>query len=125
MIFRYARHTNNLEALTFFYTEILGFTVLGSFENHDGYKGIFIGNPHENWHLEFTQTSEVVNHTFDEDDILVFYPKDKAVYAKLLHKLEKYSVSFIQPKNSYWTKNGKMFLDSDGYRIIISDLKCN
>lgn len=123
MTFRFARHTNNLEQLKAFYINTLGLELLGSFENHDGYDGIFIGKPNENWHLEFTQTSEKVNHKFDEDDILVFYPKTKAEYFSILEKFTEHNISFVEPKNPYWKENGKMILDPDGFRIIISSLK--
>ena len=125
MIFRFARHTNNLEQLKTFYTEILGLEVLGSFENHNNYDGVFIGKPNENWHLEFTQTTEIVNHTFDEDDILVFYPNTNQEYELILEKIIKENIQFIAPKNPYWKENGKMILDPDGYRIIVSNLKIN
>lgn len=123
MTFRFARHTNNLEQLKAFYINTLGLELLGSFENHYGYDGIFIGKPNENWHLEFTQTSEKVNHKFDEDDILVFYPKTKAEYFSILEKFTEHNISFVEPKNPYWKENGKMILDPDGFRIIISSLK--
>ena len=76
---------NNLEKLKTFYTKILGFEIIGSFENHNDYGGVFIGKLNENWHLEFTQTTEIVNHTFDEDDILVFYPNSKEL---LVHEYQ-------------------------------------
>ena len=125
MTFRHARHTNNLEQLKTFYTEILGLEVLGSFENHNNYDGVFIGKPNENWHLEFTQTNEIVHHTFDEDDILVFYPNTNQEYELILEKIIKENIQFIEPKNPYWKENGKMILDPDGYRIIVSNLKIN
>lgn len=67
MTFRFARHTNNLEQLKTFYIDVLGLELLGSFENHNGYDGIFLGNQNENWHLEFTKSDAVVDFTFGED----------------------------------------------------------
>ncbi len=125
MTFRFARHTNNLKKLKSFYIDVLGLELLGGFENHDGYNGVFIGKPNENWHLEFTQSNEILNHKFNEDDILVFYPNNKLEYKLLLEKLKKYSIEFITAKNTYWNENGKLFLDPDGYRIVISHLKIN
>lgn len=72
MIFRYARHTQNLEKLIGFYTKVLDFRVLGDFKDHNGYDGVFLGKDKENWHLEFTQDSNIPESQFDEDDILVF-----------------------------------------------------
>ena len=72
MTFRFARHTNDLEQIKSFYIAILGFELLGAFENHNGYDGVFIGKSNENWHLEFTKTKEVIFFDFKEDDTLLF-----------------------------------------------------
>jgi catechol 2,3-dioxygenase-like lactoylglutathione lyase family enzyme len=45
MKFRVARHTNDLDKIKTFYTTVLGFEVLGSFEDHDSYDGLFLGKP--------------------------------------------------------------------------------
>ena len=124
MKFRIARHTNDLEKIKTFYTKVLGFEVLGSFENHDNYNGIFIGKPNSDWHLEFTQSNEIVEFHFNEDDSLVFYPEEISEYNQLLENIQKQNISIIKAKNPYWNENGKMILDPDGYRIIISNLKC-
>jgi hypothetical protein len=123
MTFRFARHTNDLEQIKSFYIAILGFELLGTFENHNGYDGVFIGKSNENWHLEFTKTKEVISFDFKEDDILVFYPESKMEFDLLINKLQSHEIEFIKAKNPYWNENGKMILDPDGYRILISDLK--
>ena len=123
MTFRFARHTNNLEKLKSFYTEVLGLEILGGFQNHNNYDGVFIGKSNENWHLEFTQNQEKANHTFDDDDILVFYPKTKSEFELILQNIQNKNIKFIEAKNTYWNENGKLFLDPDGYRIVISNLK--
>lgn len=123
MTFRFARHTNDLEQIKSFYIAILGFELLGTFENHNGYDGVFIGKSNENWHLEFTKTKEVISFDFKEDDILVFYPASKTEFDLLVHKLQSHEIEFIKAKNPYWNENGKMILDPDGYRILISDFK--
>jgi hypothetical protein len=124
MKFRFARHTNNLNKLKSFYIDVLGFEVLGSFENHSNYNGIFIGRPDLDWHLEFTQSKEVVEFNYNEDDVLVFYPEEIRKYNQLLNNIQKQNIPIIKAKNPYWNENGKMILDPDGYRIIISNLKC-
>ena len=124
MTFRFARHTKNLNQLKSFYIDVLGFEVLGSFENHDNYNGIFIGKPQFDWHLEFTQSNEIVEFNFNEDDALVFYPEKISEYNQLLKNIQKQNISIIKAKNPYWNENGKMILDPDGYRVIISNLKC-
>lgn len=123
MTFRFARHTNNLEHLKSFYIDILGLELLGGFENHNGYDGIFIGKPNENWHLEFTKSEELVMFNFGEEDILVFYPNTKLEFEIIHDRIKSHSIKFINSKNPYWNENGKMILDPDGYRVVISHLK--
>lgn len=122
MTLRVARHTNDLEKIEAFYIDLLGFERLGGFQDHNGYDGVFIGKPGINWHFEFTQSEEKAHHTFDEDDIIVLYPETILEYSILIDSISK-SVSFISSKNPYWNENGKIFLDPDGFRIILSDIK--
>ncbi|GAB3723530.1 VOC family protein [Flavobacterium koreense] len=123
MTFRFARHTNNLEQLKSFYIDILGLELLGGFENHNGYDGVFIGKPNENWHLEFTKSDEIVTFNFGEEDILVFYPNTKLEFGLIHNKLLANKIELIKAKNPYWNENGKIILDPDGYRVVISHLK--
>jgi len=123
MIFRAARHTNKLESLIEFYTQVLEFEILGEFKDHDGYDGVFLGRKNENWHLEFTTTAEAVNHQFDEDDLMVFYPQNKEEYTRITDKIKTSDLLRLEPKNPYWKENGILITDPDGYGIIISDLE--
>jgi len=123
MKLRIARHTNNLEKMEDFYVNILGFERLGGFQNHNKYDGVFIGKSDLDWHFEFTKSEEKANHTFDEDDIVVLYPATISEYTIFINRLIDNNISFITSKNPFWNYNGKMFLDPDGFRIVISDLK--
>lgn len=123
MKLRVARHTDDLEKIKTFYIDVLGFELLGSFENHDNYDGIFIGKPNLDWHFEFTKSDKKAHHFSDEDDNIVLYPKTISEYNNLINRLIRNNISTINSINPYWNKNGKMVLDPDGFRIIISDLK--
>lgn len=123
MNLRVAKHTNDLNKIKRFYIDVLGFELLGSFENHNNYDGTFIGKPNLDWHFEFTKSNEEANSVFGEDDIIVLYPKTVSEYNDLINNLLKNNISIITSANPYWNENGKMFLDPDGYRIIISHLK--
>lgn len=123
MVLRVARHTNNLEIIENFYVNILGFEKLGGFQNHNNYNGSFIGKSELDWHFEFTQSDVKANHLFDEDDIIVLYPDTIKKYNNLLNNILDNNISIITAKNPYWNENGKMFLDPDGYRIVVSPLK--
>lgn len=123
MKLRVARHTDDLEKIKTFYINVLGFELLGSFENHDNYDGIFIGKPNLDWHFEFTKSDKKAQHFSDEDDSIVLYTETISNYNKLISNLVKYNISTIASLNPYWNKNGKTILDPDGFRIIISNLK--
>ncbi|MFB9080449.1 VOC family protein [Flavobacterium procerum] len=123
MFLRIARHTNDLKKIEDFYVDILGFELLGGFEKHHNYDGIFIGKSGLDWHFEFTQSNVKANHSFDEDDIIVLYPKTILTYNELINKLAYNKIPTIEPANPFWRENGKMIQDPDGYRIVISSLK--
>ena len=125
MTFRIARHTNNLKSIIDFYTQVLGLTILGNFENHDNYDGVFLGENGLDWHLEFTTSTEKAQHKFDEDDLLVFYPNSQDEYDFIIQQIEQNNIPKIKTKNPYWNKNGVIIKDPDGYNVVISDLKIN
>ncbi|MDP5198854.1 VOC family protein [Flavobacterium sp. DG2-3] len=123
MHLRVARHTNNLKEIENFYVNVLGFERLGGFQNHNNYDGVFIGRPDLDWHFEFTQSETKAVHVFDEDDLLVLYPDTIRKYNMLYIQIMEHNIEFIEAVNPYWNENGRMFLDPDGYRIVISPLK--
>lgn len=125
MTFRFARHTNQLKALSEFYCRILNFEILGHFKNHKGYDGVFLGKPGMDWHVEFTQNKDQAQHTFDEDDLLVFYPENRKAYDSILNQIETNNIKILKPKNPYWELYGTLIQDPDGYNIIISNQKIN
>ena len=118
MKLRIARHTNQLEKIRTFYIETLNFESLGSFFDHNGYDGLFLGFPEASWHLEFTQSADLADHHPDPDDLLVLYPgNDK--YHDFVEQLIKTGIEPISSKNPYWSTNGFHFLDPDGFGIVI------
>lgn len=123
MFFRYARHTNKLKEIINFYTSILNLKVLGDFEKHNGYDGVFLGKENIGWHLEFTSTNEKLNSIFDEDDVLVFYPLNKKEHEQIVKNIRENKIKVLTPKNPYWEENGILIKDPDKFNIIISDLK--
>jgi YycE-like N-terminal domain/YycE-like C-terminal domain len=123
MIFRIARHTNNLDEIKVFYTEVIGLNFLGKFENHNNYNGIFLGKEGLDWHLEFTESKDKVVHVFDDDDCLVFYPSTKQEYDEVTTRINLNKIEKISAKNPYWNTNGIIISDPDGCQIIISPQK--
>ena len=123
MNFRVARHTDDLNKIIHFY-QLLEMEVLGSFENHDNYDGVFLGFPSADWHLEFTVSNQKAQHKPDEDDLLVFYFDDEIKLNDVKSKLIQNNIKQVEAKNPYWNNNGFHFLDPDGFGIILT-LKTN
>ena len=101
----------------------MGFERIGGFQNHNNYDGVFIGKSGLDWHFEFTQSETKAHHSFDEDDIMVLYPETISEYNGFINKLLENDIPFITSKNPFWNENGKMFLDPDSFRIVISNFK--
>ena len=123
MELRIARHTDNLNKIKEFYTEIIGLKVLFSFENHNGYNGVFLGKEGTTWHLEFTSSKDKANHKFDDEDLLVFYPREQTDYDEIIGRIETCNIQQFKPKNPFWVDNGVLIHDPDGYGVIVSSLK--
>jgi hypothetical protein len=119
-MFRYARHTRDLKKMEVFYTTIVGLQVLGGFQNHGMYDGLFLGVPNENWHLEFTVSDQIPVKGFDADDCLVFYLHSEIEMNILKKQLHKHTVQMEIPRNPYWKKNGLMISDPDGFNIVFA-----
>ena len=122
MKLRVARHTAQLQALIHFYTTIIGLEVIGGFNDHDGYNGVFIAGKNAGWHLEFTESADKPGHNSDEDDLLVFYVSTDE-YSAIITRANLDNIEQVEPKNPYWKENGVTLLDPDGFRIVISSLK--
>ncbi len=120
---RVARHTNDLEKIKNFYLDVLGFEFLGEFKNHDHYDGIFLGHSDCDWHLEFTKSDEPAIHTFNQDDMLVFYPENDSQLVSIREKIFLFKIEIEMPKNPYWKNNGTMIKDPDGFLIVIANIK--
>lgn len=125
MILRYARHTNRLQELESFYTEIAGLEKLGSFKNHNGYDGIFLGHKYANWHLEFTASKDFPKSKFDDDDMLVFYVNSKIELSTIKRILTQKNIELQIPKNPYWKENGILISDPDGFKVVFSIKELN
>lgn len=119
MKLRYARHTDQLAALTHFYTELLGLSNLGGFSGHNGYDGIFLGKADLPWHLEFTSSDLAADHKPDADDVLVFYFSSKEELDQVLERLEKAGHHPVKSRNPYWNENAIEFTDPDGFGVVL------
>ena len=121
MKLRVARHIQAFEFIIPFYNQVLNLEVLGKFEEHERYSGIFLGKKEENWHLEFTISDTAPVHTFDEDDMLVFYPNTKEEFDLIQRNIINNQGAIETAKNPYWNRNGLVIKDPEGYWIGVVD----
>src|SRR5690606_27090082 len=94
--------------------------ILGKFQNHNKYDGVFLGFSDSDWHLEFTVSDENPIHQPDEDDLLVFYFEDEMKLNYTKSNLIRNNYQQLEAKNSYWNENGFLFSDPDGFGIILT-----
>lgn len=120
MQMRIARHTHSLEIISTFYQEIVGLELRGGFTGHEGYHGIFLGMPGQNWELEFTWNGRKPEIHGDPEDALVFYISSHWELGNILTKIQQERIPFITPLNPYWQKHGYSIHDPDGNAILFS-----
>lgn len=112
---RVARPVASLSASVAFYEGLLGLLVMGSFQDHAGYDGVFLALPGGG---ELELTTGVVVPTAP-DDLLCLYLDSSASVAALDAALPA-SVPRVQPQNPYWADYGVTLLDPDGYRVVLT-----
>lgn len=119
-VMRVARQTDNLELIADMYCLGLGFTVLGSFADHQGFDGVMLGHPFHAYHLEFTHHRGVkAGCAPTQDNLLVFYLPDVFQWASQCQQMLDSGFQVVASYNPYWDVSGKTFEDTDGYRVVL------
>jgi hypothetical protein len=120
-VLRVARPTDNLPAITSQYIDGLGFTLLSSFSEHDGFSGSIVGHPNAPYHLEFTTFAggKPVGRAPTEDNLLVFYIPDGNEWEMRAGKMETAGWIEVKSFNPWWDREGVTFEDVDGYRVVL------
>lgn len=119
MTIRCARHSQEIEEVESFFTQVIVLQKLGSFQNHESYEGQFLGFSNQGWHLAFNFTEENINHTPDADNLLELYMSQQLMN-KVQQQAKKQGVNNFTPKNLYWQDKGLDFLDPVEYAVIIT-----
>lgn len=121
---RMARHTNQLEAIITFYRDIIGLPEIGRFSGHDGYDGVMLGLPSEDYYLEFTaHPGGPPVAPPSRDNLLVFYIDDQDAIAAIVERLRQHGYSPVEPENLYWSKGGVTFEDPEGWHIVFMNMR--
>tara|TARA_R110001606_G_scaffold244853_1_gene392817 strand:+ start:145 stop:543 length:399 start_codon:yes stop_codon:yes gene_type:complete len=119
---RVARPTDNLAKITDMYVNGLGFKLLGSFEDHNGFDGSIVGHEQHNYHLEFTHhKGTTVGKAPTQDNLLIFYFTDTQVWEECCEKMQAAGFVLVPSYNDYWDDVGKTFEDVDGYRVVLQN----
>jgi len=119
---RVARPTDHFDEVVRFYTEGVGLTVLGSFEDHEGFDGVMLGLAGAPYHLEFTRKrGQMACRAPTEDNLLVFYLPEKQVWQAAVDQMAAAGYQAVSPYNPYWESDGRTYEDPDGYRVVLQN----
>ena len=118
---RIARPSRDLAAVTRFYVEGLGLTVLYQSDGEGEAVALtIVGLPGAAWHLEFTRAHEhALLPAPTEEDLLVLYLNEPAPETFIRH-LEAHGGVRVPAANPYWARWGVTVQDPDGYRLVLS-----
>lgn len=118
---RIARPTDRLDEVVRFYREGLGLPEIGRFAGHAGYRGVLLGLPGTQYHLEFTQHDHgSPGQAPSRDNLLVLYFSDVAQMEQVATRLAALGHSRVEAENPYWTDNGAITVeDPDQWRIVL------
>jgi len=117
---RIARPTNDLTEIVRFYRDGLGFEVIGSFADHDGFDGVMLGHAGLGYHLEFThQRNHQVGRAVSKDNLLIFFLPHSEEWQRAVDRMIASGYEPVSSYNPYWDISGKTFEDTDGYRVVL------
>ena len=119
---RVARPTDKLDEVIRFYRDGLGFEVIYSFTDHDGFDGVMLGLRGAAYHLEFTRhRGHAAGRAPTQDNLLVFYVPEKAEWEQAVARMVAAGHGPVPSYNPYWDRAGKTFEDPDGYRVVLQN----
>ena len=117
---RIARPTDHMPEVVGFYRDGLGFEVLGSFEDHEGFDGVMLGHRGAPYHLEFTRRrGHEAGRAPTQDNLLVFYLPEAGAWQEAVERMQRHGYEPVKSCNPYWDERGRTFEDADGYRIVL------
>jgi catechol 2,3-dioxygenase-like lactoylglutathione lyase family enzyme len=118
-VLRVARPTSRLDEAVAFYRDALGFAVLASFKDHDGFDGVVLGHANAPWHLELTRERGVTAPDAPTPEHLLALYVGQDGFGAAVARLEAFGVDAVASHNPYWDTHGRTYPDPDGYRVVI------
>ena len=119
---RIARPVRDLARSSAMYRAGLQLSVVGSFDNHEGFDGVMLGRAGLGYHFEFThcRTHPVAPQSTAED-LVVFYLPDRTDWLQTCAAMESAGFTRVASFNPYWDIQGATFEDPDGYRTVLQN----
>lgn len=119
---RVARPVRDLQRALSMYRDGLGLSLLGHFEDHQGFDGIMLGWPGAAYHLEFTVCrAHPAQPSPGPEDLLVFYFPDPVAWSAACERLSRAGFTHVPSTNPYWDQRGRTYQDADGYRTVLEN----
>ena len=118
---RVARPTGQLDEVVRFYRDGLGLPELDRFTGHAGYRGVLLGLPGTQYHLEFTQHDRgSPGPAPSRDNLLVLYFGELSQVEQVASRLAAAGHLPVAAENPYWTEHGAVTVeDPDHWRIVL------
>jgi catechol 2,3-dioxygenase-like lactoylglutathione lyase family enzyme len=118
---RIARPTDQLDEIVRFYRDGLGLPELDCFAGHAGYRGVLLGLPGMQYHLEFTHHDHGSQAPVPGGDtLLVLYFDDLAQVRQVAARLAALGYLPVKAENPYWTEHGAVTVeDPDHWRVVL------
>jgi len=118
---RFARQTNQLDALKRFYCDGLGLQILSEFQGHAGYDGLILGLPDRSVQLEFVQHEQGSDGTSpNKENLLVFYVPDAEAVQRMADKLTGMGYRHVSSENPWWDDHDAITIeDPDQWRVVL------
>ena len=119
---RVTRPTDHVDEVVRFYSDGLGLTTLGSFEDHEGFDGVMLGVPGAPYHFEFTQKrGHAAGRASTRENLLVFYLPDEPQWQAAVDRMIAAGYEPVSSFNPYWYRVGRTFEDPDGCRVVLQN----
>jgi catechol 2,3-dioxygenase-like lactoylglutathione lyase family enzyme len=117
---RVARPTDAWDEILRFYRDGLGLAVIDAFIDHEGFDGVMLGYPGQQYHFEFTRKrGHAAGRASTHDNLLVFYYPDAQEWERAIARMIEHGYAPVPSFNPYWDVRGKTFEDADGYRVVL------
>lgn len=118
---RFARPSDQLGKVVRFPCKGLGLPELDRFAGHAGYRGVLLGLPGTQYHLEFTQHDHgSPGPAPSRDNLLVLYFDDLTQMEQVATWLAALGHLPVEAENPYWAENGTVTVeDPDHWRVVL------